>query len=381
MTHSLPENASLEWLKKTAKQRKKALAEQGIDVTLSACQFELAKEYGFASWREVKAHFDKDTESAEQARAFFDAVTRDHVKTVVSMINAAPDLVGVVADHPFWGGQLQALHLAVEGHRPEMVATLLAAGADVNGHNAGYDHWSPLMLALKDERGDIEKMLRDAGARVGPCEALLAGDDAFVTEWFAVKRKANFDRPGGSLIALARTPHAVRVLLDAGYSVTEKDRWGSNAMDALSRVGAAGKPLVEALVRAGETALGRDIARLGDLQALKSACETNPTWVNDPSVLMAAVDFGHIDSVAWLLSQGADVQSRHDFGSEGTALHSAAWGGNLAMVTLLLDHGADVDALDTEYRTTPKVWAETARRVTNNPDCEAVAALLAQQIP
>jgi len=58
-------------------------------------------------------------------------------------------------------------------------------------------------------------------------------------------------------------------------------------------------------------------------------------------------------------------------------LHSAAWNGDLRMVKLLVDAGADVTARDPEHNNTPAGWAKVAIEVTNNPDCKDVAAYLA----
>ena len=51
----------------------------------------------------------------------------------------------------------------------------------------------------------------------------------------------------------------------------------------------------------------------------------------------------------------------------------------MALVQCLLAHGADITALDREYQTTPRVWAETAAQVTNNPACLEVARLLGEK--
>ena len=42
------------------------------------------------------------------------------------------------------------------------------------------------------------------------------------------------------------------------------------------------------------------------------------------------MDFGHLELVKWLLERGANPNARSGIGSQGTALHSAAWEGNLA---------------------------------------------------
>src|SRR5262249_7846540 len=58
-TRALPERASLEHLKNEAQQRLKALRRQNPQAKLAAVQLALAREYGFASWRRLKAHVDQ----------------------------------------------------------------------------------------------------------------------------------------------------------------------------------------------------------------------------------------------------------------------------------------------------------------------------------
>ena len=91
---------------------------------------------------------------------------------------------------------------------------------------------------------------------------------------------------------------------------------------------------------------------------------------------MGAVDFGHHDLVRSLLARGADPNARSAVGSRGSALHSAAWEGDLRMARRLVEVGADVQARDPEHHHTPAGWARVAITVTNNPTCADVAAYL-----
>jgi hypothetical protein len=50
--------------------------------------------------------------------------------------------------HPYWGDRPQALHVSIETKRQDMFELLIAAGADINGTNGEYEHWSPLMLTF-----------------------------------------------------------------------------------------------------------------------------------------------------------------------------------------------------------------------------------------
>ncbi len=380
MSSKLPPSADLEWLKKAAKRQVKEWRAQGRDAKLSVAQFALAKEYGFPSWRALKAQFDQSAEgnpSADIARLLHLIGTGDF-DAVKDALDADQNLVNAVGPHPFWGGQMQPLHLAIEGIRSTFVDLLLSRDADVVGKNDGYDNWSPLMIALREQRNDMAQALIERGAPLGLCGALLAGDDSALDRCLATTKWQDVPAPSGSLIALARTPHAVRVLVQRQVPPDVKDRWGSTGMDALSRLGAKGAELVATLDALGTSASVQDIARLGDLDRLKQQINAAPSAVQDPKVIMAAVDFGHMESVNWLLDQGANVNARHGFGPSGTALHSAAWNGDFAMVKCLLDHGANWQALDAEHKTTPQVWAETAAVVTNNPNCHEVAKLLSE---
>lgn len=384
MTKTLPPNASLEWVRKRAKQQKKALLLKGQSVKLADVQFQIAKDYGFPSWRDLKEMFDQRDGLAERSvdTGLADRFLRDVGEGKIADVEAAMkknhQIVNQVANHPFWGGRPQPLHLAVEGNRADMFQLLLSAGADVNGRNAEYDFWSPLMLAYFNARDTMAESLLGHGAQFGLCEVLLAGDDDRLDALLEAHDTREEKRPAGSLIALARTPHAVNQLLELGYSPLDKDRWGSDAMDALSRLGRAGKPMVEALAASGQCVASKDMARLGDWEALKArAAGGEPLFTND-NVMLAAVDFEHVDIVVWLLENGADINARHSVGSKGTALHSAAWNGDVSMVECLLQHGASTTALDEEHQTTPLVWAQIALSVTNNKRCREVARILAE---
>jgi hypothetical protein len=54
----LPERPSLEYLKKLAKQRLQELRRADPDAKLAAALLGVAREYGFTSWRALKAQID-----------------------------------------------------------------------------------------------------------------------------------------------------------------------------------------------------------------------------------------------------------------------------------------------------------------------------------
>jgi len=259
-----------------------------------------------------------------------------------------------------------------------MFDLLLAAGASIDGNNDQYEHWSPLMLTFHWDQPEMRQVLMEHGARIGLVEAMLSEDDATVETLLRPGKSALPDIApnGGSLLAFARTPFAIDRLLELGVSAVEKDRWDTNPMEAMSRLGSRGWPLVQHLLSRGLKAEPQEHARLGDTGALAAAFESNPDIARSDAVMMAAVEFGHLELVRWLLDRGANVNARAATGSGGTALHSAAWNGDLPMVKLLVAAGADVFARDPEHNNTPAGWAQVAMTISNNSKCKDVVDYL-----
>lgn len=95
-----------------------------------------------------------------------------------------------------------------------------------------------------------------------------------------------------------------------------------------------------------------------------------------PDQLVRAAGQDSYQPVALLIELGFDVNARH----RTAPLHEAAMRGNLEIIRLLLDHGADPHVHDTGYDATPAGWAEhhgqheaqqlLEARETREPRCE-----------
>ena len=181
-TTKLPARPSLEYLRKLAKERLVALRGTQPGAQLADALLAIAQEHGFSSWRALKATVDAAAAppSEELIADFLRQVRAGNVGAVKEALAQDPDLVHATGPHPFWGGRPQALHLAIESGRRPMFDLLLRAGADPNGDNEGYMHWSPLMLASGEQKRGMYQALIRRGARVGLVEALLKGDDRTV---------------------------------------------------------------------------------------------------------------------------------------------------------------------------------------------------------
>lgn len=69
MPRSLPPRPSLDWLRKTARQQLRELRKHRPRATLAAVHFTLAREYGFPSWRALKAHLERLQSDAGAAQS------------------------------------------------------------------------------------------------------------------------------------------------------------------------------------------------------------------------------------------------------------------------------------------------------------------------
>ena len=382
MAQALPARPNLDWLRKTAKDHLRELRTQDPTRKLADAQFALARQYGFSSWRALKAHVDEQHATSqsladEEVAAFLRDVGAGRIDAIKSAIDKSPGIVNAVGPHPFWGGRPQALHVSIETTRRDVFDLLLNAGADVNGDNRLYEHWSPVMVTYDKERPDMREALLARGARIGVVEALMAGDDEVVRRMLQRGRAALPPGPnGGSILAFARTPYAIDRLLELGAPIDMKDRWETTPMEAFSRLGPRGQHLVEHLRSRGVAAPPEAYARVGDKEAIAKMLAADPRLIENDDIILAAVEFNHRELAQWLIDRGANPNARSRIGSEGTALHSAAFEGNLEMVKLLVAAGADIRALDREYRGTPESWARAAIEITNNAQCAVVAEYL-----
>ncbi|MFZ1994967.1 MAG: ankyrin repeat domain-containing protein [Solirubrobacteraceae bacterium] len=122
----------------------------------------------------------------------------------------------------------------------------------------------------------------------------------------------------------------VALLVDAGAS------WERDAVDELVATAMSGdRPGVQRLLAAGPGLSRRALERC-------------------PDQLVRAAEQDSYEAVSVLIELGFDVNAR----SRTAPLHEAAMRGNLPMIRLLLDHGADPNIHDTVYDATPAGWAE-----------------------
>jgi ankyrin repeat protein len=289
------------------------------------------------------------------------------------------------------------------------VARLLEAGANPNSHNGrlpGQGYQSALHGAVVTDKTQIVELLLDRGAPVDDrsslpgaaelrhhrCLELLLEHGATVQRTWALGA-AVFARDGWAVRRLLEAVAAAGgdAAREASEQLEDAARDGATAVvEALLEFGAdpTGRPeVVREAVRAGATEAatlleqraGADavtvIDRLigacmrGDrAEVQRLAAEagdlTAGLSVDDAAFLVHAAGRAPTVSIELLLSAGWPVGSRDDLGE--TALHNAAYQGNVETVRLLLDHGGAVDARDERFDSTPLTFATVGSRERQN---------------
>jgi ankyrin repeat protein/catechol 2,3-dioxygenase-like lactoylglutathione lyase family enzyme len=163
-THELPERPSLEYLKKLAKDRLRQLRDTNPAAKLAAAQLAIAREYGFPSWRSLKAKLAEQQIKGDSITLFFEACRNGDTRSLEQLLAADPSLAHAAnpkAPHNGWTG----LHEAARQGHVEAVHTLLARGADPNAREAG-DNTYPLHWATAQRHNEVIGALLDAGADV-----------------------------------------------------------------------------------------------------------------------------------------------------------------------------------------------------------------------
>jgi ankyrin repeat protein len=152
----LPERASLEYLKRRAKEHLAELRQRDPRVKLAAAQLAIARDYGFPSWRALKAEVDR--RQAPTLSSYFAACQAGDSAALRSLLRVDPDLVRERNADGATG-----LHVAVR--HLDAVRVLLEHGADPNARDIA-DNAYPLHAAGDLGGVEVVRALLDAGGDV-----------------------------------------------------------------------------------------------------------------------------------------------------------------------------------------------------------------------
>jgi ankyrin repeat protein len=410
---SLPDQPNLDWLRKQAKRRLDELRREHPDAQLADAQFDVARRYGFSSWRALKAHVD----SLSAQGQLFDAAGKGDVARLTTLLDAHPDLL-TVRDKPY---EWSLLHRAAHNGHLGAVNLLLERGLDVNtrekGDNTYAMHWAAaaghleIVRRLADAGGDVVGrgddhelevigwascwegcddiahravvgFLVSRGARHHVFSAIamnlsdevrriVSHDQATLAR--RMSRSENNQTPLHFAVRMNR-PQMVALLLELGADPLATDSDGYPAafyatspdtdraiMEAIRRVTAAELLSADRGSRPARGTVTDLVASLslGDWDTAARLARDNPELLATGGALHLAAKRGDAPAARWLLDHGANADARWaHWDATVTPLHLAAWQGHADVVRMLLDAGADPRIRDTKYDGDALGWAE-----------------------
>ena len=413
---SLPENPNLEWLRKQAKRRLQKLRNINPKSQLAEAQFELAKEYGFPSWRALKAHVDSLTIDGK----LVEAARKGDFTTLALLLDKYPERLYLRIPPYEWtllhaaahkgqlaavdlllkrgldvntrekGDNTHAMHWAAAAAHLDVVRRLAEAGGDVIGH--GDDHelevigWAIGWDGCDDEaHREVANFLIGRGASHHIFSAIAANLPDEVRRIVAqdasalmrrMSRNENHQTPLHFAVRRKR-PQMVALLLELGADPLAVDGSGFSAA-VYATAPDIDRPIME-LIRAmlakelDSAAHGYRDPRIEmmDVVAALSAAEwvlaarlvdQNPKLLNS-GVLHLMSKRGDLPAAKWLLDHGANPNARWaHWDSDVTPLHLAVFADHLAIVSLLLEMGADPRIHDSKHDADARGWADFFNR-------------------
>ncbi|MFZ0591605.1 MAG: ankyrin repeat domain-containing protein, partial [Bryobacteraceae bacterium] len=388
-TRRLPEQPSLEQLKKQAKELLEQYRAGSTAAVAEVEQFEhkpepttfalhdaqrvLARGYGYESWSKLKAFVD-----GVNVRKLAEAVKAGDMSEARKLLNARPELVDMDMAA---SDEHRALHYAVLRRDRAMVRLLMEAGANARkGIFPHRDATSALVIARDREYDDIvavieeeERLRREEmscpNATISAVQdqinaAISEGDNATAIRLLEVDGSLiqACDREGGTPLHVATeeaNEEMVAWLLKRRAKVNKQDLQGLTPLD---RAALAADPrngisklfpaIAKLLLERGAEVTIRAAVALADAARVRALIEADRSVLREirrgGGLLSLAVKHGHIEIIKLLLDLGADVDERTMLEelevptlSWGHPLWLAALAGDRDITELLLDRGAD----------------------------------------
>jgi ankyrin repeat protein len=237
----------LEHLRNEAKKLLKDMRRKSPDATLAGAQLDVARAYGFASWRKLKSYVEA---LRGMGARLVGAVRAGDLDTMRAVLDRSPELVDAAADleehrlRPSDALAMRLIHLAVAEDQVEAVRLLIERGADLNVRNA--DGRLPLHDCFELGRDQIAGQLLAAGAEPDVCAAAAFGMQDQLRE--ILKRdpaQANDLRTGLSPLGWSvygNWPGCAEILIEYGAVVNrpphDVEAWGPAAHVANTRLAA-----------------------------------------------------------------------------------------------------------------------------------------------
>jgi ankyrin repeat protein len=328
----LPAKPNLEWLRKAAKHRLVALRAHDPAAKLTAAQRDIAGEYGFASWRALKAHIDTRTDAPNRPNrtAVFAAARSGDVETVRHAIAAGFDPNAADDDG-------RTIHQIAKANRFEAIELIARNAQGETRPPEVVEAVSGILDAAW--RGEVEALRQRLDAHPELIDALGTG----------------FAKQSALHRAACQSRHAcLRLLIERGADVDVRD-FPDNAYPLHVAAAVGDLEAVRILVEAGADVIGEaddyEVGVLGWATCFRTVREDVAAYLLDHGArlnLWTAIALDRVDAVHSMIARDATflgarmTRNQH----RRTALHHAAAKNRPGIVRLLIDLGADPDATD-----------------------------------
>jgi ankyrin repeat protein len=365
---SLPDAPDLDWLRKQAKRRLDELRSSNPSAKLADAHLALARQYGFSSWRALKAHID----SLSLDGQLFAAAKSGAVAVLTELLDRHPDKLEV-RNQPY---EHTLLHVAAFAGQLEVVDVLLRLGIDVNAREKG-DNTYAMHWAAAAGHTDVVRRLAEAGGDVigrgddheleviGWATCWEGCDDASHHAVVQVLLEHGAHHHLFSAIALNLADEVRRIVAVQPAALNQRmSRNENNQLPLQFAVGMNRPAMVELLLQLGADPLGVDgsgqpaalyatapnvdrpameAVRALTAAELDSARRGNRPPRTGAMDLLAALALQDFESAETLVRANPDLIERGQ--TKGGVLHMLAKRGDLAAVKWLLEHGANPNAL------------------------------------
>ena len=332
MPKALPARPNLDWLKKTAKQELKKLRVANPDAKLNHCQRALANDYGFKSWRALVAHVGKLERATHDRNRIFDAARTGDVETVRRAFAAGFDPGSVDDDG-------RTVHQIAKANRHEAIELLARDAQSANTRSeAEMDAIQGIVAAAQS--GDVAGLRQRLDARPDLIDALGG---------------RGFQKATALHLAALRNQHeAIRLLIERGADLDRRD-FPDNATPLHFAAMHGDLDTLRMLVEAGADIEGKgddyEVGVLGWATCFRQVREDAAAYLLDHGArlnIWTAIALDRVDEVRQLIARQPSLLAARMTRNQHrrTPLHHAAAKGRPRMVRLLLELGADPNAVD-----------------------------------